>query len=266
MTRPIHATLALVVIAAMVVVGCNGVAPATASPTPPPLADAPAVITAAMTSSQAAKSVHAQATVDGQAAVALPIGGATGSVDLTGTTASADIDKANSAAHATFSVPGFLNLSGELIAIGGQAYVKTTLTGAQYRKTGSGTLPVDPSNTNAILRSLGEFLLKPGVDPVKGEDVTCGGTQCYTVSVDLSPAELTPLVGTAADGLPINLAGAALQMTLRVEKDVPNHLAGLHAKITMADGNVVNADVTFSKWDEPVTVTAPSPDQVAPGS
>ena len=33
----------------------------------------------------------------------------------------------------------------------------------------------------------------------------------------------------------------------------------------MADGNVVNADVTFSKWDEPVTVTAPPPDQVAPG-
>ena len=88
---------------------------------------------ATITSSEAAKSVHAQVTVDGQAAVALPIGGATGSVDLTGTTASADIDKANSAAHATFSVPGFLNLSGELIVVGGKAYLKTTLTGAQYR-------------------------------------------------------------------------------------------------------------------------------------
>jgi len=263
MTRPVHTAIALVAVAAMVLAGCNGVAP---SASVPELADAPAVITATMRSSQAAKSVHAQATVDGQAAVALPIGGATGSVDLTGTTASADIDKANSAAHATFSVPGFLNLSGELIVVGGQAYVKTTLTGAQYRKAGAATLPVDPSNTNAILKSLGEFLLKPGVDPVKGEDVTCGSKQCYTVSVDLSPAELTPLIGTAADGLPINLAGAALQMTLRVEKDLPNHLAGLHAKVTMADGNVVNADVTFSKWDEPVTVTAPSPDQVAPGS
>jgi len=262
MIRPIQATLAMVAMAAMVVAGCNGVAPSASAPE---LADAPAVITAAMTSSQAAKSVHAQITVDGQAAVALPIGGATGSVDLTGTTASVDIDKANSAAHATFSVPGFLNLSGELIAVGGQAYLKTTLTGAQYRKVGSSTLPVDPSNTNGMLKSLGEFLLKPGVDPVKGQDVTCGSKQCYTVNVDLSAAQLTPLIGTAADGLPINLAGASLQMTLRVEKDLPNHLGGLHAKITMADGNVVNADATFSKWDEPVTVTAPPSEQIAPG-
>ncbi len=62
----------------------------------------------------------------------------------------------------------------------------------------------------------------------------------------------------------MNLAGASLQMTIRVEKDLPYHLAGLNAKVTMADGNVVTADVTFSKWDEPVTVTAPPPDQVAP--
>jgi len=265
MTRRIPVTFALAFTAAMVVAACNGIAPSP-SPSPSDLPDATAVINAATTSSQAAKSVHAQIAVDGEAAVALPIGGASGSVDLTGTTASADLDKANSAAHATFSVPGFLNLSGELIAIDGKAYLKTTLTGAQYRNIGGSTaLPVDPSNTNGLLKSLGEFLLKPGVDPVKGEDVTCGSKQCYTVSVDLDPAELAPLIGTAANGLPINLAGAALQMTIRVEKDAPNRLGGLNAKITMADGNVVNADVTFSKWDEPVTVTAPSPDQIAPG-
>ena len=85
------------------------------------------------------------------------------------------------------------------------------------------------------------------------------------MSVDLDAAELAPLIGTAADGLPINLAGASLQMTIRVEKDPPNHLAGLNAKITMADGNVVTADVTFSKWDEPVTVTAPPANEIAPG-
>ena len=108
--------------------------------------------------------------------------------------------------------------------------------------SGLGTLPLDPSNTNGILKSLGEFLLKPGVDPVKGEDVACGSKQCYTVSVDLSPAELAPLIGTAADGLPINLAGAALQMTLRVEKDAPEPLGWPPRQDQMADGNVVNAD------------------------
>lgn len=258
MPRPIQAILALA-IAALALSACAGTAPSA-----PPLADAQAVINAAIASSQAAKTVHAQIAIDGKAAVALPIGGATGSVDLTGTTASADIDKANSAARATFSVPGFLNLSGELIAVDGKAYLKTTITGPKYRQLAQGTsLPVDPTNTNGMLKSLGEFLLKPGVDPVKGEDVACGSKQCYTVSVDLDPSELAAL-GTPPEGLPVNLAGASLQMTIRVEKDLPYRLAGLNAKVTMADGNVVTADVTFSKWDEPVTVTAPPPDQVAP--
>ena len=53
-------------------------------------------------------------------------------------------------------------------------------------------------------------------------------------------------------------------MTIRVEKDPPNHLAGLDAS---HDGgrDDVTADVTFSKWDEPVTVTAPPADQVQAG-
>jgi hypothetical protein len=260
MTRPIQAILKLVAVAT--VAAFAGAACNTAAPSVPELADAKAVITATMASSQAAKSVHAQSTVDGKAAVALPIGGATGSIDLTGTTAAADLDKANSAGRVTFSVPGFLNLSGELIAVGGKAYLKTTLTGAQYRTVDLGTM-LDPSNTNGMLTSLGEFLLKPGVDPVKGQDTTCGTKQCYTVTVDLDATELAAL-GTPPEGLPVNLAGASLNMTLRVEKDLPNRLAGLNAKITMADGNVVTADVTFSKWDEPVTVTAPPAEQIAP--
>ena len=30
----------------------------------------------------------------------------------------------------------------------------------------------------------------------------------------------------------------------------------------MADGTALNVDVTASKWDEPVTITAPPADQV----
>ena len=178
---------------------------------PRTLADATAVINGDHDSSEAANRFTPRSTVDGQAAVALPIGGATGSVDLTGRPPRPIIDKANSRRTRPSRCPVFSNLSGELIVFGGKAYLKTTLTGAQYRNIAGATLPVDPSNTNGMLKSLGEFLLKPGVDPVKGEDVACGSKQCYTVSVDLSPAELAPLIGTAADGLPINLAGAAFR-------------------------------------------------------
>ena len=47
---------------------------------------------------------------------------------------------------------------------------------------------------------------------------------------------------------------------------MPNHLAGVEAVVTMADGSKLTADVTASKWDEPVTITAPPADQVKPAS
>ena len=147
MRRPIQAILALA-IAALVFSACAGTPPSA-----PPLADAQAVINAAIASSQAAKTVHAQIAVDGKAAVALPIGGATGSVDLTGTTASADIDKANSAAHATFAVPGFLEPVGRAhrgrwqgVPEDDDHRAASTASSARAR-----SLPVDPANTNGML-------------------------------------------------------------------------------------------------------------------
>jgi hypothetical protein len=260
MSRQIPAVRASIVALALSVAACNG------GTLGPPLADANAVITAALKASEAATSVHVQIAIDGETAVALPIGGAGGPVDLTGTTISGDLDMANSAARLTFSMPGLLNLSGELIAVGGKAYLKTTITGAQYRAVDLGsTLPVDPTDLNGMIGGLGDLLSKPGVDPVKGEDVSCGSKQCYTVNVDLDATELATLVGAAGQGLPIDLTGASLHMTLRVEKDLPYHLAGLSATLTTADGHEVTMDVTFSKWNEPVSITAPPADQVAPG-
>ena len=87
-------------------------------------------------------------------------------------------------------------------------------------------LPVDPTNTSGMIDNLGDFLLKPGVDPVKGEDVSCGGKQCYTVVVDLTADELATLIGAGAASLPVDVAGATLKMTVKVEQEAPNHLAG----------------------------------------
>ena len=67
-------------------------------------------------------------------------------------------------------------------------------------------------------------------------------------------------------GLPIDLSGSTVKLTLRVEKDLPNHLAGVTAAITTPSNGTVSIDVTFSKWDEPVTITAPPADQIKPAS
>ena len=261
MIRRLPTVLVLVATAAILFAGCNG---GTAGPT---LTDPKAIVTAALASTQSAKSVHLEIAVDGTASVALPIGGATGTpIDLTGTTASADIDFAGPAARATFAVPALLGFAGELIAVDSKAYLKTTLTGPLYQASSAAAAPVDPTRTQAMIASLGELLSKPGVNLTKGNDMACGTKSCYTVTADLTAADLGTSGAGAIGSLPVDLAGATMKLTLRVEKDLPYHLAGVTAVVSMPKNAILTMELTASKWDAPVSVTAPPAAQVKPAS
>jgi hypothetical protein len=255
--RPQAALLALAAVA-FIPAACG------MTPTGPALTDPKAIVTAALTSTENAKSVHLSAIVDGEATVALPIGGGTGTpLDLTGTTATADIDFVKPAARATFAVKAGVTVNGEVIAIDGKTYLKSTLTGPLYEEAAAGAGLIGPSTFGDLIDNLGDLLLTPGLDLVKGDDVACGSKQCYTVSADLTADDLG---ATAITGLPVNLAGATMKVTIRVEKDLPYHLAGVTAVLSTTDGATLTADVTASKWDEPVTISAPPADQVKPAS
>jgi hypothetical protein len=181
------------------------------------------------------------------------------------TTPPADLDLAAPAATATFALKAGVTLNGEAIAVDGKTYLKTSLTGPLYQES-SGLSTIDPSQLGGVIDTLGHLLLKPGVDLVKGDDVACGSKQCYTVSADLTAADLGTDASSALDSLPIDLAGATVDLTLRVEKDLPYHLAGVTAVLSQPNGKALTVDVTASKWDEPVTITAPPADQVKPAS
>ena len=257
MTRRIPLAPTFVLAAAVVVAACGG-------PSAPALTDPTEIVTAALTSTEAAKSVHLEATIDGTMTLTLPGLGAAAPVRLDGTTAAADLDIANSAAKVTFNAPALFNLTGELIVVDGKAYLKTTLQGDKYRVIDLGqTLPVDPSNVGGMVDNLGDFLLKPGVDPVKGEDVACGSEQCYTVTADLTAEELAALGVVAAPGLPVDLTGASLAVSVRVEKDLPNHLAGFTLAVKTGETDTLTVDAILSRWDEPVSITAPPADQIS---
>ena len=115
------------------------------------------------------------------------VGGGTGApIDVSGTTASADIDFVKPAARATFALKAGLQASGEVIAVDGMTYIKTTLTGPLYLASPAGAQPIDPSQLSGVIDNLGDLLLKEGVTLVKGDDVACGSQQCYTVSADLT--------------------------------------------------------------------------------
>jgi hypothetical protein len=252
-------TFALAAAVAVLVSACNGgnLAPA--------LTDPKAIVTAALKATEAARSVHLDATVSGTADVTLPIGGSGSTpIDVTGTTATADVDFARPAAHASVAVPALLNFSGDLIAVDGKSYLKTSLGGSLYGVSASPGAATDPLQVSGIVDNLGDLLLKDGVDLAKGADVTCGSKQCYTVTADFTAAQLGLTGPLGAAGASVDLSGATLKLTVRVEKDLPYHLAGLIAVVTMADASSLTAEVTASKWDQPVTVVAPPTDQVRP--
>ena len=86
------------------------------------------------------------------------------------------------------------------------------------------------------------------------------------MTADLSSSKFEAIVGPAASDLPIDLSGAGVSIKLRVEKSLPYHLAGIAITVTMADSTKVKLDLTFSKWDVPVSIGAPPADQVKPTS
>ena len=168
----------------------------------------------------------------------------------------------------TFAVPAMLGLAGEVIAVDGKVYLKTTITGPLYQETDLGGAAASPSPSMApgMIDNLGDVLLKQGVVLVKGDDVACGSKQCYTVTADLDPSKIAPTASASIAGVPIDLSGATVKLTLHVEKDLPNHLAGVTAEVTTPSNGTAKIDLTFSKWDEPVTITAPPADQIKPPS
>ncbi len=273
MMRTLPARLIAMASTLVLIAACN------ANPAPSVLTDPREILAAAATNAATSTTVHVDLTADGTLSLDLTGTGATGAggapVKLTGTTAAADLDMAKKATRATFSIPGLLGLAGELIVLDGAAYYKTTLTGPLYRKQAADTTvptpSVDPSAIPAMVQQLTDFLAKPGVDPVKGADVDCGGKTCSTVRIELTAAELAALNGggtavplpSGLPAVPVNLAGASLDMTLQVERDT-NRLAGLATIIGLGDGGKVTANVILSKWNEPVTIAAPPADQIAP--
>ncbi len=259
-----HRTLALALAATLALVACQG-------QTAPTLTDPNAILAAAARTTAEQSSVRIDATLDGEIALDLLGSGGT-PIEFSGSTASADLDLAGGDARATFNLT-LLGLTGELIAVDGTAYLKTTMTGPDYLALPIGDAVPDASaDPSTILDGLTDLLAEPGLDPVKGDDVECGSTTCYTVVIDVTPEELEALTGglELPTNLPIpiqipDLGTASVELTARVAKDT-TQLAGLNAAVDLGDAGALEVDLTFSKWGDPVSIAAPPPDQVAPAS
>jgi hypothetical protein len=266
---PRQALAALAAAATLAVGACQS------APPPTELSDPRAILAAAATTTTAAKTVRIDATVDGTVALDLIGIGAASSIELTGTTVSADLDLDDGDSRVTFSAPGLLGLTGELVALDGTSYLKTTLTGPLYQvQPIGGDLPAPSGAVRAtVLQDVTDLLSNPALDPVKADDAECGSTTCYRVEIALSAADLAALGAAdleAPAGLPVpiplpDLSAATVDLTVLVAKDT-TRLAGLTANADLGVAGTVILELTFSKWDEAVSISAPPPDQLAPGS
>ena len=229
----------------------------------PALTDPTEILTKAIQALQDAKTVHLAATLDGSFTMDLT-GQGGGSIELTGTTLTGDLDIENTKARVTFAIPALLGLSGEVIAVDDASYMKTSLTGEKYQKNeGAGALPVDPSDPDATIAEIKAFLAKPEVSPTKGDDVDCNGEKCYSVTIELTAAELAALMtpDPAASADP----NTAMNVTILVEKDSLK-LHKVTASVAAGSTGNVTVILTFTDWDKAVTIEAPPDDQVTEGT
>lgn len=268
--------IALFTAASGLVAACGG------DPPVPELTDPREILAAAAATTTAARSVHVEVRADGSLAIDVTGSGVGAAIELEDSTASADLSMEAGAGRVTFALPGLLGLRGEIITTDGTTYVKTTLTGPLYQAIapgdGAGPAPggsPDPDGADSVLRLLTDVITHPDLTPVKGADVDCAGTRCYTVAITVTPAQLAGLVNDGLDlpdlsgGLPIpvplpDLTGATIGLTIHVQK-ATGRLDSIAADIAGGAIGAATVGLTFSRWDESVSIVAPPPDQVRAG-
>ena len=228
------------------------------------LTDPNQILAAAATNAASATSAHVDLTAGGTVSLD-PLGTGAGTpIDLSGTTLNADLDLRNAKTRATFSAPNLLGLAGEVI-VADAVYLKSTLTGPKYRST-----PLT-GTSEPPLKGLTDLLARTDLQPTKGADAPCAGGTCYTLTMQIDPSDLGALGGVAAalpSALPIPLpapdvSDAKVDLTLHIDQ-ATTRLSDAIAAVDLGETGKLTLQGTFTRWNEPVNISAPPADQVEP--
>jgi hypothetical protein len=252
--RRLIPTLAAV---ALLVAACTGAGPA--------IDDPKEIVAQGLEATTQLTSMHIALTLDGTATIAE----AGGEMTLDGTTLEGDVDLDQSVAHITFAMPSMLGLSGELIQVGDDSYVKTSMTGPMWLHSTAATGDTMPGveDTTGALDGLRDFLDTEGVTVEKLSDTDCGDGRCYAVRMTIPPDVLTGTDGVA-DGLtgldPSAFLGDGLVLDLLFDRD-DLYLADVSTELSAESVGSVSLRLTLSAFNEDVSVEAPPADQVTDG-
>lgn len=260
---------------------------AACAPARPDLSDPRQILDGAVAQIDAASSVRLQLDVSGAIALDLLGSGTARPMLLQGTTLSADVDLAGGRAKVAFAAPALLGLTGEFLAPGGRAFLKTSLTGPKYLALDPGAVVPGsspaPSGGRISLAGLTSLLDDPSVIATKLDDADCADTRCYQVRLEVDPSKIDlglPDLGALGGlgrllglpGLPSGtpVPGASPGVVLPLDPIVIVALiakdslrpVSLASDITMGDSATLELLLAFSGWGESVSVSAPPDDQV----
>ena len=228
----------------------------------PALTNPTDVITQGLDATSKLKSLHASVALSGT----FTMPGSGGSFKIDSTSLEADVDIGAKNAHLTFAVPAFLGLTGEVLVIGQDLYVKTSMTGDKWSHQ-TNTLTGSPSpsasfDTASMIKDLKDFLAKDGVKTTKLADVDCGDRKCYQVSVSIPPNQMG--LGAVASMDPSTIFGDALVLNLLFDRD-KLWLTEISTEVASDTIGTFSATLSFSKFDEDVTLSPPPSADVTEG-
>jgi hypothetical protein len=239
-----------ILVAALALAACTGA---------PAITDPEQIITQGIEATTALKSFHMSLAVDGT--FSMPEGG---SFELDGTTLDGDFDLESKIGRLAFGVPALLGLTGEVIVIGTDTYVKTSMTGETWSKSTSRSDALSEAmDPEAALAEVRAFLDKEGVEAEKLDDVECGERTCYAVRLTI-PSALLAEAGGEVEIDPTQTLGEALVLNLRFDRQ-SLWLTEVGTAVQSESVGTFNATLTFSGFDEAVTVSPPPADQVTEG-
>jgi hypothetical protein len=227
----------------------------------PAINDPEEIITQGVEATSTLSSFTMNLAVDGT--FRMPEGG--GSFALDGTTLDGVFDLEDKAAQLSFAVPAFLGLSGDVIIIGTDSYVRTSMTGETWSKstTTAGDPMSEAMDPEAAVQEVRDFMDKEGVEARKLDDVECGERTCYAVQLTI-PSELLAEAGDQVDMSPSEVLGEALVLNLRFDRE-KLWLTEVSTAVDSQSVGSFSATLTFSNFDEAVTVSPPPADQVTEG-
>src|SRR4026208_1612883 len=218
----------------------------------PAITDPVDIITQGLQATADLKSFHVSLELNGD--VSIPDGGGTFNLDSTSLEADVDVPAKN--LRASLAVPAFLGLTADVIVIGDDVWIKTSMGGTKWSHQTNDMMgsplpiPTASAGVQEISDKLGEALATDGVSTKKLADVACGDRQCYQVSISV-PSSLMDDAGAVASLDPASIFGDAVGGNRPFDREKLG-LTEVSSGVDSESVGTITATLSFSSFDEAV--------------